>query len=158
IAYLPQNPRTYFIQDTVEKEMNGVLERQNILVPRVDISEMLDLFGIQHIRNRHPYDCSGGEIQKAALACMLLGDPEILFIDEPTKGLDPISKQNFADILQDLHREGLTIIMVTHDIEFAAKNAERCAMMFDGAITTEGTPDELLKGNYFYTTSINRAT
>ncbi|MEN2766880.1 ABC transporter ATP-binding protein [Ornithinibacillus xuwenensis] len=158
IAYLPQNPRTYFIQDTVEKEMQEVLKRQQLPDDTARMTEVLDIFGIQHIRNRHPYDCSGGEMQKAALACMLLGNPEILFIDEPTKGLDPMSKQNFAQILHQLHEAGLTIIMVTHDIEFAAKHAERCAMMFDGTITTEGTPDELLKGNYFYTTSINRAT
>src|SRR5690606_12896563 len=92
------------------------------------------------------------------LACMLIGKPEMLFIDEPTKGLDPISKQRFSEVLSRLHSDGLTIMMVTHDIEFAASNAERCAMMFDGEITVDGTPDELFKGNYFYTTAINRAT
>lgn len=158
IAYLPQNPRTYFVHDTLEKEMKEAAERHQVENRDEKITELLALFDISHLRHRHPYDCSGGEMQKAALACMLIGRPAILFVDEPTKGLDPISKQRFADVLNDLHQTGLTIVMVTHDIEFAAKNAERCAMMFDGAITVTGTAAQLFKGNYFYTTAINRAT
>lgn len=158
IAYLPQNPRTYFVHDTVEKEMFEACARHNIGNKEEVIEELLSLFDLTHLRNRHPYDCSGGEVQKAALACMLIGKPEMLFIDEPTKGLDPISKQQLANVLSTLHKEGLTIMMVTHDIEFAARYAERCAIMFDGEITVAGHPHELFKGNYFYTTAINRAT
>lgn len=158
IAYLPQNPRTYFMYDTIEKEMKEAVARHKINDGDRVITEMLDVFEIAHLRDRHPYDCSGGEIQKAALACMLIGKPEMLFIDEPTKGLDSVSKKRLSDVLSKLHKEGLTIMMVTHDIEFAAGNAERCAMMFDGEITVDGTPEQLFKGNYFYTTAINRAT
>lgn len=158
MAYLPQNPRTYFMHDTIEKEMREAVKRHKVARSTERIAEMLDIFGIEHLRNRHPFDCSGGEMQKAALACMLLGNPEILFIDEPTKGLDPISKLQFGKIMNKLHQLGLTIVMVTHDIEFAAIHAKRCAMMFDGEITIDGKPSELFKGNYFYTTAINRAT
>lgn len=158
VAYVPQNPNTYFIQDTIEKEMNDVVKRHSLENGAEKINDMLELFGIAHLRDRHPYDCSGGELQRAALACMLLGNPDILFVDEPTKGLDPIAKENFANVLETLHEQGQTIVMVTHDIEFAAKHASRCAMMFDGQITADGTPDDLFRGNYFYTTSINRAT
>lgn len=158
IAYLPQNPRTYFMHDTIEKEMQEAVIRHNIQEGDAVITELVNAFGIAHLRHRHPYDCSGGEVQKAALACMLIGKPEMLFIDEPTKGLDPISKARFSEVLSKLHKDGLTIMMVTHDIEFAAENAERCAMMFDGEITADGTPEQLFKGNYFYTTAINRAT
>jgi len=158
MAYLPQNPQTYFVQDTIEKEMRSVLEQNNIQGGEQKMTNMLALFGIRHLRHRHPYDCSGGELQRAALACMLLAQPDILFVDEPTKGLDPIAKENFANVLKDLHAKGLTIVMVTHDIEFAAKHVERCAMLFDGEVTVGGTPDHLFKGNYFYTTAINRAT
>ncbi len=158
IAYLPQNPRTYFMHDTLEKEMKEAVARHNIDDGDAIITELVNIFGIAHLRHRHPYDCSGGEVQKAALACMLIGKPDMLFIDEPTKGLDPISKERFSEVLAKLHKEGLTIMMVTHDIEFAAQNAERCAMMFDGEITVDGTPAQLFKGNYFYTTAINRAT
>lgn len=158
IAYLPQNPRTYFVYDTIEKEMQEAVLRHNVTAGSSKIDELLQTFGIEHLRTRHPYDCSGGEIQKAALACMLVGSPEVLLIDEPTKGLDSISKEELSELLQQLHTSGMTIIMVTHDIEFAAKNAKKCAMIFNGEITVSGTPEQLFKGNYFYTTSINRAT
>ena len=158
MAYLPQNPQTYFVQDTIEKEMHTVIQQHDIKNGEEALTHMLDVFGISHLRHRHPYDCSGGELQRAALACMLLGEPTILFVDEPTKGLDPIAKENLAHILKSLHTKGLTIVMVTHDIEFAAKHVERCAMMFDGEITVDGSPSELFTGNYFYTTAINRAT
>lgn len=158
IAYLPQNPQTYFMQDTIEKEMHGVVRQHQLPNGLEEMEQMLEVFGISHLRDRHPYDCSGGELQRAALACMLLGKPDILFIDEPTKGLDPLAKENFANILSNLHEEGITIVMVTHDIEFAAKHVHRCAMMFDGQVAVDGTPDHLFKGNYFYTTTMNRAT
>lgn len=158
VAYLPQNPRTYFVFDTIEKEMEEAVLRHGVSAGAEKITELLQVFGIEHLRSRHPYDCSGGEIQKAALACMLIGSPEVLLIDEPTKGLDPISKDELSKLLQKLHSSGMTIIMVTHDVEFAAKNAKKCAMIFNGEITVSGTPEELFKGNYFYTTSINRAT
>lgn len=158
IAYLPQNPRTYFVHQTIEDEMVRIGDRLHLLDTMTRMDKLLDAFGISHLRSRHPYDCSGGEIQKAALACILMGQPEMLFIDEPTKGMDPISKQQLGELLTQLQRQGLTIFMVTHDIGFAAQYAKRCAMMFDGEIAADGTPDELFKGNYFYTTAINRAT
>ncbi len=158
IAYLPQNPRVYFIQDTIEKEMLENIKQHKIVNGEARMEEMLDNFKIAHLRHRHPYDCSGGEMQKAALASMLLSEPEILFMDEPTKGLDPISKMQLGAFLRQLHQAGLTIVMVTHDIEFAAQNASNSAMMFDGSITVDAQPKELFKGNYFYTTAISRAT
>ncbi|WP_339252234.1 energy-coupling factor transporter ATPase [Sporosarcina sp. FSL W8-0480] len=158
IAYLPQNPKIYFVHDTIGKEMQAAAERNGIADGKEKVIEMLTVFGIEHLLDRHPYDCSGGEIQKAALACMLIGKPDMLFIDEPTKGLDPVSKERFSELLLKLHSEGLTIMMVTHDIEFAAQNAERCAMMFDGEVTVTGSPRQLFMGNYFYTTALNRAT
>lgn len=158
IAYLPQNPRTYFMHDTVEEEMQSAVELHQLENGAEKILSMLRVFGITYLRKRHPYDCSGGEMQKAALASMLLGNPDILFIDEPTKGLDPISKQHFANVIHKLHQTGLTIVMVTHDIEFIAKHADRCAMLFDGEITVDGSPKQLFQGNYFYTTTMNRVT
>ncbi|QTD40814.1 ABC transporter ATP-binding protein [Sporosarcina sp. Te-1] len=158
IAYLPQNPRTYFLHQTIEEEMLQSNACLTATEAEMRMTTLLDTFGISHLRSRHPYDCSGGEMQKAALACILMGEPEILFIDEPTKGMDPNSKQQLGELLTHLQKQGLTIFMVTHDIGFTARFAERCAMMFDGEIAVVGTPDELFKGNYFYTTAINRAT
>jgi energy-coupling factor transport system ATP-binding protein len=87
---------------------------------------------------------------------VLLRKPDILLLDEPTKGLDPISKDSFSKILQNLQEEGLTVVMSTHDIEFAAQNATKCGMMFQGNITSENAPKEFFKGNYFYTTMVQR--
>lgn len=108
IAYLSQQPHTFFIQDSIEKEMLLITEQHEIQDSEQQIDSLLNTFGIEHLRNRHPYDCSGGEIQKAALACMLLTKPTILLMDEPTKGLDPISKIKLQSILRRLHSEGLT--------------------------------------------------
>ncbi len=105
---------------------------------------------------RHPYDLSGGEQQRAALAKVLLLEPEILLLDEPTKGLDAEFKQIFAGILEKLLHRGVTILMVSHDIEFCAKYAHRCALFFDGSVVTEETPRAFFSGNSFYTTSANR--
>lgn len=157
-AYLPQHPLSFYIEDTIEKEMDAIITKHKIedgADKKRTISERL---GISSLLHRHPNDLSGGELQRATLACLLLENPDILFIDEPTKGLDPISKDHLAHLLLELQAKGLTIFMVTHDVEFAVKHVDRCAMLFDGNIAAEGTPSQLFKGNYFYTTAINRAT
>jgi len=157
-AYLPQNPEAYFIQDTIKREMLAMIKQHQIPSGEEKISEICELFNIEHLLQRHPHDLSGGELQRAALACMLLNKPNILFLDEPTKGLDPISKNRLAQLLTNLQQEGLTIFMVTHDIEFAVQHIDRCAIIFDGQISAEGDRDKFFKGNYFYTTALNRAT
>ena len=87
---------------------------------------------------------------------MLLLEPRILLLDEPTKGLDAEFKPVLAEILQRLLGQGVTVIMVSHDIEFCAKYAHRCAMLFNGAIVTEGIPRTFFAGHSFYTTSASR--
>jgi energy-coupling factor transport system ATP-binding protein len=151
IGYLPQNPKLFFIQDTVGKEIQSTIEKWG-----GEPAPILESLGISHLVNCHPYDLSGGELQKAALSCLLLRKPEILLLDEPTKGLDPISKRNLARILIQLNAEGVTILMSTHDIEFAALHASKCGMMFQGRITSEGHPENFFQGNFFYTTMIQR--
>ncbi len=155
IGYLPQNPKLFFLQDTVEKEIQATLKQWGI-TNNAAVDQLLSQLGISHILKSHPYDLSGGEVQKAALACLLVRKPEILLLDEPTKGLDPLSKENLASILRMLNEEGLTILMSTHDVEFAAQHASRCGMMFDGSITSEEVPEIFFKGNFFYSTMIQR--
>ena len=101
----------------------------------------------------HPFDLSGGELQRAAIGKLLLQDADILLLDEPTKGLDAYLKQELAGILKKLTAEGITILMVTHDLEFAASYADRCALLFDGRITSEEEPHVFFRGNRFYTTT-----
>jgi len=157
IGYVAQNPLLHFTFDTVNEELKfaSLYSRSNSSNTKME--EMLELFEMKDLLDRHPYDLSGGQQQKLVIACALIPEPEILMIDEPTKGLDSISKDNLARLLKSLKAKGITIVMVTHDIEFAACHAEKCAMLFDGSITDYSSPSEFFSGNYFYTTSINRA-
>ena len=111
---------------------------------------------IGHLLDMHPYDLSGGEQQRAALAKVLLLEPEILLLDEPTKGLDGFYKQKLADIFERLKKRGVTILMVSHDIEFCASYGDTCAMFFDGSVITSQSAKAFFVGNSFYTTAANR--
>ncbi|WP_442599676.1 ABC transporter ATP-binding protein [Neobacillus sp. D3-1R] len=155
IGYLPQNPKLFFIHDTVEKEIQKTMELWG-LSNHDEARKLIENLGINHVLSNHPYDLSGGELQKASLACLLLREPEILILDEPTKGLDPISKENLSNILVSLQKKGITILMSTHDVEFAAAHASRCGMMFQGNITSENNPRKFFNGNFFYTTMVQR--
>ena len=156
IGVLPQNPQTLFVKKTVREDLAEILgdSRKNEQTER--IAHVVALCRLEGLLDRHPYDLSGGEQQRAALAKVLLLDPDILLMDEPTKGLDAEFKQVLAEILQALLRRGVTILMVSHDIAFCARYAHRCALFFDGGTVSEGTPRAFFSGNSFYTTSANR--
>jgi energy-coupling factor transporter ATP-binding protein EcfA2 len=157
IGYLPQNPKLFFMEETVEAAYRHALERGGTSPALLE--EYLNFFEIGHLTARHPYDLSDGELQKVVLVCLLLERPDVLLIDEPTKGLDPAVKKRFGKLLKTLNQEeGLTVVFVTHDIEFAAQVATRCAMMFRGEITAEGDPHAFFTGNAFYTTAVGRIT
>lgn len=154
IGYLDQNPMLYFLHDKVKDEIYNRAEK--IGVDERDIHYLIDLFELNNILHRHPYDISGGEKQKVALATVLLAKPKVLLLDEPTKGIDPISKNKIGELLLNLRESGITLVMATHDIEFSAKFSDRCALLFDGDIKTVEEPNTFFSQNYFYTTTINR--
>lgn len=158
LGMLPQNPQSVFVKKTVFLDLMEILSEQNLSKEQKEekIRKIALLCRVDNLLDRHPYDLSGGEQQRAALAKVLLQNPEILLFDEPTKGMDAHFKEEFADILEDLKANGVTIVMVSHDIEFCAKHADRCAMFFDGNITSTGAPRAFFAGNNFYTTSANR--
>lgn len=158
VGYLPQNPQTLFVRKTVLDDLLEVSGAKGIAKGEAAerIGHVLALCRLEGYEERHPFDLSGGEQQRLALAKLLLLDPEILILDEPTKGLDAEFKLVFAGILKKLLAAGVTILMVSHDVDFCASYASRCALFFDGAIVTEGTPREFFSGNSFYTTSANR--
>lgn len=158
LSLLPQSPRTVFLKDTVREDYRQLLEAHGVkageqaekidaMAARLDIAPLLD---------RHPYDLSGGEQQKCALGKLLLTDPKILLLDEPTKGLDAEYKERLRTLLHALRTEGRTIVLVTHDVEFAAAVADRCALFFDGEVIADGAPNEFFSGNHFYTTAASR--
>nr|WP_312577121.1 energy-coupling factor transporter ATPase [Sedimentibacter sp.] len=158
LGVLPQNPQSLFVKKTVELDLYEMLKNRGISKEeqKRKISKVSKVCDLTNIMSQHPYDLSGGEQQRAALAKVLLLEPKILLMDEPTKGLDAEFKQIFAGILRILLSQDVTVIMVSHDIEFCAKYAHRCALFFDGGIVTEGTPTEFFSGNNFYTTAANR--
>ncbi|MBE3568836.1 MAG: energy-coupling factor ABC transporter ATP-binding protein [Bacillales bacterium] len=156
IAYLPQNPKLFFLHDTVEAELEAIIKKHQIPNGRKKMEQLLETFQLTHIKDRHPYDVSGGEMQKAALAGVMLMNPRLLLIDEPTKGLDPEAKLQLGKLLKTLNAAGITIVMVTHDIEFAAHYSTRCAMLFQGEVTITAPTKTFFQGNTFYTTVANR--
>lgn len=158
LGVLPQNPQSLFVKKTVYLDLMEILsERKLSKEEKVNrVKNISALCRIDALLESHPYDLSGGEQQRAALAKVLLMSPQILLLDEPTKGLDAHFKQIFADILCDLKANGVTVVMVSHDIEFCAAYADRCAMFFDGNITAFGEPRAFFAGKNFYTTSANR--
>ncbi len=158
LAMLPQNPQTVFIKDNVYDDFLSLLETLEIPKEEYDarINTVSEKVGISELLNKHPYDLSGGEQQKCALAKMLLLEPKILLLDEPTKGLDALSKTRLKAILNELKNNGITIVTVTHDVEFAAVNADRCGLFFDGDLLSSDTPEKFFPENNFYTTAANR--
>lgn len=154
IGYLPQNLMTYFLYDTVEEEIYEMAAKFH--VDDGEVEKILDRLAIVELLNRHPYDLSGGEKQKVVLASILLSEPDVLILDEPTKGLDPLSKKVLMDYMTMLKNDGMTIIMATHDLEFAEKISDRCALLFNGEIACEEVPEVFFRENYFYTTAINK--
>lgn len=158
IALLPQNPQALFIEDNVYDDLNEICKSRNF--DKEDANQRIinisNSLSISHLMNMHPYDLSGGEMQKVALAKLLLLEPKILLLDEPTKGIDAYAKDELGEILNSLTKIGVTIITVTHDIEFAAQYASRCGLFFNGELIAVSNAYEFFSGNNFYTTSANK--
>lgn len=165
LGVLPQDPTTLFVRKTVEEDLYEVLEdqkEQNQIKTffgetKQEIwQNVIALLGIEDLLKKHPYDLSGGEQQKAALAKVLLRQPAILLLDEPTKGLDAGSKRRLGELLVGLSQKKVTILMVSHDIEFCAKYATKTGLFFDGNIASMQDTKEFFVENHFYTTAANR--
>lgn len=158
LALLPQNPQSLFVFETVREDLEEVLILQNKDREYIDkeVKRVSKLLDIEHLLEHHPYDLSGGELQRAGMAKVMLLNPKIILLDEPTKGLDAYCKEEIGKMLMKLRDMGVTIVVVSHDIEFSARYSDRCAMFFDGSIVSEGTPKEFFIGNNFYTTVSNR--
>ena len=147
LALLPQDVQTVFLKNTVREEL-------------AECGEITDTlpFDIRSLYDKHPYDLSGGEQQLAALAKVLAQKPQLLLLDEPTKGLDAHAKSQFIGILRQLREQGMTIVIVTHDVELAALCADRCALFFRGNVVSVDAPQKFFAENSFYTTAISRMT
>ena len=150
LAMLPQDPKSLFMKKTVREDLAEMTKDEN------RIAEIAAVCEIETLLDSHPYDLSGGEQQRSALAKVLLTNPKLLLLDEPTKGIDSFFKEKLAAILNKLKAQGITIVMVSHDVEFCAKYADMVSMFFDGQILTTDTPRRFFGNNSFYTTAANR--
>lgn len=155
MAMLPQDPQSLFVYKTVKEDLGEMVSLKDP-ERETKIRQVAEICEITELLESHPYDLSGGEQQRAALAKVLLTEPKILLLDEPTKGIDSFFKIKFANIMEKLKTKGVTIIMVSHDVEFCAKYADTVSMFFDGGIVTTNTPNRFFSGNSFYTTAANR--
>lgn len=156
VAVMPQNPQSLFLKKSVLEELYDAVFDVEKEKRKNEIEYIIKLCELDNLLENHPYDLSGGEQQRVALAKMLLRKPDLLVLDEPTKGLDACFKRKLATILKSLQKNGMTVLMVTHDIEFCAEYADICAMFFDGKIVSEAPPRKFFAENNFYTTSAKR--
>ena len=154
IAALAQNPKASFVCDTVYEDLRELDSN----ITEAAAKEMAQKIGIAHLLDRHPYDLSGGEAQKAALAKLLLLQPDILLLDEPTRGLDAAAKQEIGQIFDQLAAAGKTLIVVTHDLPFAAQHTQTCSLLANGEIIAQDETHNFFIGNSFYTTPTYRMT
>ena len=150
LAMLPQDPKSLFVKKTVREDL------EEMTGDKQEIERIAMLCQVTALLDNHPYDLSGGEQQRAALAKVLLTKPRLLLLDEPTKGIDCFFKETFAEILADLKKQGITIVMVSHDVEFCARYADMVSMFFDGQVLTTDTPRRFFGANSFYTTAAHR--
>lgn len=158
VAMLPQDVSTVFIKNTVRDDLFDICRAVGCGKNDAEkkIADICAELSITEALSRHPYDLSGGEGQRAALAKILLTEPKILLLDEPTKGIDAFAKQTLMAILRRLSEGGVTVLIVTHDTEFAAEISDRCAMLFDGKVISPSCPQRFFGKNNFYTTSASR--
>ena len=158
VAMLPQDPLNLMVKKTVRGDLEEMLDGRGLTAEQraAAVSEVAALTDIVPLLDAHPFDLSGGEVQRAALAKVLLNEPRLLLLDEPTKGLDAFFKEKLAALLRSLTARGTTVLMVSHDVEFCASYADRCALFFDGDAATTNPPRRFFASNSFYTTAANR--
>lgn len=158
VAMLPQNPESVFLKSRVIDDYTELCKIKGIEKSDYEdkINSVAEKLGIKDLLENHPYDLSGGEIQKCALGKVLISEPKILLLDEPTKGVDAYSKIALSKIFQEIKSDDVTIITVTHDVEFASIVADRCGLFFDGEVLSSLVPQEFFSKNNFYTTASSR--
>ncbi|OJG93344.1 hypothetical protein RV15_GL001376 [Enterococcus silesiacus] len=158
IGYLPQEPQMLFIKDSVLEDYKHYLEskKMNETKQMERIKSVVTLLDLNEVMQQHPLDLSGGECQRAALGKLLLTDFNILLLDEPTKGVDNYGKKQLIKIVKELSKQGKTILVVTHDLDFAAELSDRCGLFFQNKVLTTAKPKIFFSHHTFYTTAASR--
>lgn len=127
---------------SVEETLNSFAQ---LFASPVNIHELMERCGLTGLKDRRNTKLSGGQLQRLMLALALINDPELIFLDEPSTGLDPQSRRNLWSLVEDIKSHGKTIIMTTHSMEEAERLCDRIAIMDEGSIIADGTPEELIR-------------
>ena len=154
-GYVSQNPNDYISKDTVYEELKFTLENHRIKDYFV-IDEILEMLDLLKIKDKNPRDLSGGEKQRVAIASIMVMKPRVLLLDEPTRGLDNNIKLALGETIAMLNKYGTTVIIVTHDMEFAAQFCRSFILMFDGRIVAKGNRDIVMGEGIYYTTALHK--
>lgn len=145
-AFLPQNPQALLGAETVEEELTQWLDASRKPLALA----ALERIGLTQAKDRHPFDLSGGQQQLLALEKVLLTCPELLLLDEPTKGLDARMRALAADEVRSAVAAGATLAIATHDLAFARAVTNHVALLFDGRIAAEGPTAEFLDESWLW--------
>jgi energy-coupling factor transporter ATP-binding protein EcfA2 len=154
VGFLPQRAASLLFHETVADDVAAALESRG--ADRDELDAMLNRFAMGHLRDRYPLDLSAGEQERAALAVTLAGDPEVVLLDEPTRGMDALRKRELAELFVQLRERGVAILMATHDVELVAQVATRVMLLGDGGIVAQGGTREVLAGSLTFGTQMNR--
>lgn len=147
-AMLPQDPKALFAEERVDEEL---MEWAHIGGYGADeVQAMMGELGLVDRAGLHPYDLSGGQRQMLALGKLLLVHPRLLLLDEPTKGLDRAAREHVADMIEAARRDGVTVVVSTHDLAFVRRIADRVSLMFDGELACTEPVGEFFRNNLFY--------
>ncbi|MGQ9825317.1 MAG: energy-coupling factor ABC transporter ATP-binding protein, partial [Desulfotomaculales bacterium] len=155
VAYLSQNPNDYLFQETVEDELFFTLKNFGLPDDGV-VDELLETLRLSCYRRANPRDLSSGERLRVALASVLVTRPRLILLDEPTRGIDCRLKEELGGILRAQAKRGAAVLLVTHDVEFAAEYASRIIMMFAGRVVIDGNRLEVLEKSLFFSTQIGK--
>lgn len=157
VALLPQEVSAVFVKHTVKEDMEDLCRAQGI-APQPKIDELCAQMGIEDLLDREPMDLSGGERQKCALCKLLLTDPQLILLDEPTKGMDAAYRSGLVKTVRGLAQKGAAVIIATHDTGFAAAVSDRCGLFFNGELLSVCSPRRFFSATRFYTTAASRIT
>lgn len=156
VGYVPQHPGALLFGETLTAELAFTRKSHGLSPDPAGDRALLDRLGLGALATRDPRDLSGGEQQRAALAAILVADPNIILLDEPTRGLDYAQKRSLIELLQGLQRAGQTIIMATHDVELAAACADRVILLAEGQVVVDGPARQVMSDSQVFSSQINK--
>jgi energy-coupling factor transport system ATP-binding protein len=154
VGYVPQNPNALLFNDTVRQELD--FTRRGHGLPPGEYSALLSTLGLSSHADRYPRDLSVGERQRVALAAILVAEPWVLLLDEPTRGLDYWQKAALTAFLQRAKAQGRTIVMATHDVELVAQCADRVVLLSDGQVVVDGPARQVMSESLVFASQINK--